>query len=300
MKRSGLDVVAVLTRQDAPVGRKRVLTPSPVADMAEQLQIPVVKANRVDETTLAEIKQFEPELGVIVAYGALLDSAALVAPSLGWINIHYSLLPAWRGASPVQSSIWAGDRETGISIFQLDEGMDTGPIHIQIPTLIEPGETAGALLNRLTALGISGLLELVPRIAAGLSQPTAQDVELLSQLPTAKKLSRNLAKLNWAQTSSELEHQVLAMNPEPMAWTSIKGNAFRVSDARALGGTDHSSLTAKNSAIGSLWVEGNRVLVQCGNQSILQLLQVQPAGKTAMAAADWARGLNESVIFDGN
>ena len=300
MVAGGLDVVAVLTRPDAPIGRKRILTPSPVALTAERLGIPVIKAAKVDSGTVSTIKAFKPDLGVIVAYGALLKPEALETTSLGWINIHYSLLPAWRGASPVQSSIWAGERETGITIFQLDQGMDTGPVHMQIPTLIEPGENSGSLLKRLTALGISGLLELVPRIAAGLSAPVEQDPVLLKSLPTSRKLNRDLARINWNASAREIECQVLAMNPEPMAWTTIGGDSIRILDARALGATSTEALSQGDSMIGSVSFHSNKVFVHCGNQTLLKLLELQPAGKNPMAATDWARGLNESVIFDGS
>lgn len=300
MVAGGLEVVAVLTRPDAPVGRKRILTPSQVALRAADLGIPIIKAAKVESETIEQIKSFKPDLGVIVAYGSILGAEALEAPSHGWVNIHYSLLPAWRGASPVQSSIWAGERETGITIFQLDQGMDTGPVHMQIPTQIEPGENSGSLLKRLTALGISGLLELVPRIAAGLSIPTEQDPKLLASLPTARKLNRDLARINWNASAREIECQVLAMNPEPMAWTTLGNDSMRILDARALGATSTESLSQQDSLIGSVSIQSNKVLVHCGNQTLLQLLEVQPAGKNPMAARDWARGLNESVIFDGS
>ncbi len=300
MHKAGLEVVAVLTRPDAPIGRKRILTPSAVATKAQELSIPVIKASNLDRTALNAIAAHEPDLGVIVAYGALLKAEALALPTYGWINVHYSLLPEWRGASPVQSSIWSGAKETGITIFQLDEGMDTGPIHLQIPTLIEPGENSGTLLRRLTSLGISGLLELVPRIAAGLAQPAPQDPHLLATLATAKKISRDLAKIDWAKTSSQIEHQILAMNPEPMAWTSIGGVAIRICNARALGPTAFEQLAETDSMIGSVTLSDKRVLVHCGHNSLLQLLELQPAGKNPMNATDWSRGLTESVIFDGN
>ena len=159
---TAFEVVAVLTRTDAPVGRKRVLTPSAVAVVAAELGLPIIKANRVDESVRLQIQATGAELGVIVAYGALLDQAALDVLDKGWVNLHYSLLPKWRGAAPVQRAIMAGDRETGVTLFQLDKGMDTGPVHLQIPTVIEPDENTAELLPRLTNLGISGLAELKP------------------------------------------------------------------------------------------------------------------------------------------
>lgn len=293
MHQNGLNVVAVLTRPDAPVGRKRVETPSPVAALAAELNIPVIRANRVDQETLSKIAAFEPDLGVIVAYGALLKTEALALPTKGWVNIHYSLLPKWRGASPVQSAILHGDKETGVTIFQLDEGMDTGAVHSRVPTLIEPGETSGSLLGRLTNLGISLLLETLPRIEAGIAQTLQQDPELSKSLPTAGKIDRALAQIDWTQNSEVLECQILAMNPEPMAWTNLAEGQIRILDARALGPTDWASLAETESQPGSISATKERVLVHCGGGTLLELKEVQPSGKNPMAALDWARGLNQ-------
>jgi methionyl-tRNA formyltransferase len=296
---SAFEVVAVLTRTDAPVGRKKILSPSPVAEVAVELGIPLIKANRVDEAVRAEIKASGADLGVIVAYGALLDQAALDSLSLGWINLHYSLLPKWRGAAPVQRSIMAGDRETGVTLFQLDKGMDTGPIHLQIPTVIEPFENTAELLPRLTELGITGLAELLPRVAAGMASPKPQDPELLRSLPTADKLTREDARVNWHRNAVEIENQVRGLNPEPMAWTTLDDEVFRILEARALGATDWQSLAGEEQTVGALKIENARIFVTCGNGSLLELKQVQPAGKKPMTSTDWARGLTagKRVIY---
>ena len=296
---SAFEVVAVLTRPDAPVGRKKILTPSPVAEVALELGLPTIKANRVNDEVREQISASGAELGVIVAYGALLDQSALDALPKGWINLHYSLLPKWRGAAPVQRAIMAGDRETGVTLFQLDRGMDTGAIHLQIPTVIEPDESTADLLPRLTQLGISGLSELLPRIAAELAIPVAQDSELLASLPTADKLSRDDARINWQRNAVEIEHQVRALNPEPMAWTTLAGETFRVLEARALGATDWQALAGDSTESGAVSIDKDRVLVTCGQGSLLELKSVQPAGKKAMNASDWARGLaaGKRVIY---
>lgn len=275
------------------------MTPSPVAEAADELGIPVIKANRIDEGVRAEIEVTGAELGVIVAYGALLDQAALDILPRGWINLHYSLLPKWRGAAPVQRALIAGDRETGVTLFQLDRGMDTGPIHLQIQTVIEPGETTADLLPRLTQLGITGLAELLPRIAAELSSPIPQDPDLLASLPTADKLTRDDARINWRQNAVEVENLVRGLNPEPMAWTSLDEEAFRILEARALGATDWQSLAGENSEPGLVSIENGRALVSCGSGSLLELRIVQPAGKKPMNATDWARGLTagKRVIY---
>ena len=299
LAKSPFDVVAVLTRPDAPVGRKKILTPSAVAEVATELGIQVIKANRVDDSVRAEISATGAELGVIVAYGALLDQAALDLLPKGWINLHYSLLPKWRGAAPVQRSLMAGDRETGVTLFQLDKGMDTGPIHLQIPTIIEPGDSTADLLPRLTELGITGLAELLPRIAAELAAPVAQDPKLLATLPTADKLSREDARIDWQRNAVEIENQVRGLNPEPMAWTTLAEETFRVIEARALGATDWQSLAGEVAEPGTLNVDKNRVFVTCGQGSLLELKAVQPAGKKSMQASDWARGLaaGKKVIY---
>ena len=296
---SPFEVVAVLTRTDAPVGRKRVLTPSAVAETATELGIPIIKANRIDEATREEIRASGAELGVIVAYGALLDEKALETLDKGWINLHYSLLPKWRGAAPVQRSIMAGDRETGVTLFQLDKGMDTGPVHLQIPTVIEPDESTADLLPRLTQLGISGLAELLPRVASGLTTPVAQDPQLLATLPTADKLTREDARIDWHLTAVELENQIRGLNPEPMAWTTHEREAFRIIEARALGATDWQALADEDALEGAIHVDKGRVIVSCGNGSLLELKIVQPAGKKPMPASDWTRGLTagKKVIY---
>ena len=299
LAKSPFEVVAVLTRTDAPVGRKKILTPSAVAEVAAELGIQVIKANRVDASVRAEIAASGAELGVIVAYGALLDQATLDLLPKGWINLHYSLLPKWRGAAPVQRSLMAGDRETGVTLFQLDKGMDTGPIHIQIPTVIEPGDSTADLLPRLTELGITGLAELLPRIAAELAAPVAQDPELLATLPTADKLSREDARIDWQRNAVEIENQVRGLNPEPMAWTTLAEETFRVIEARALGATDWQTLAGEVAEPGTVNVDKNRVFVTCGQGSLLELKAVQPAGKKSMQASDWARGLaaGKKVIY---
>ena len=296
---SPFEVVAVLTRTDAPVGRKRILTPSAVAEVAAELAIPTIKANRVDEAVRERIRNSGAQLGVIVAYGALLDQATLESLELGWINLHYSLLPKWRGAAPVQRALMAGDRETGVTLFQLDKGMDTGPVHLQIPTVIEPGESAADLLPRLTQLGISGLAELLPRVASGLAAPVAQDPELLASLPTADKLTRDDARIDWHRDAVEIENQIRGLNPEPVAWTRHDEEAFRIIEARALGITDWQSLAGEESDLGEVHLDKGRVLVSCGKGTLLELKTVQPAGKKPMPSSDWARGLaaGKRVIY---
>ncbi len=295
---SGLnEVVAVLTRPDAPIGRKKILTPSPVAEVAEAAGIPVIKTKRVDSDTVQAIKDFEADLGVIVAYGALLGADALSSTAWGWINIHYSLLPLWRGAAPVQNCLLNGEKTTGVTVFQLDEGMDTGPVWLSVPAEVQPDENAGDLLRRLTALGISALMQVLPEIASGLRRPQAQ---VIGDEPLASKPTREAAKINFENSAVQIENQIRAFNPEPMAHALLSqtGESFRILAARALGATDWSSLgDGIDHKIGLVSIQKNRILVHCGQGTLLELKEVQPAGKKPMAASDWARGLQSEVIF---
>lgn len=282
------EVVSVLTREDAPVGRKGILTPSPVAELAASLSLPLIKANKVGQAETDQISALQPDLGIVIAYGALLKKPALAAPKNGWLNLHFSVLPAHRGAAPVQHSILSGETETGVSIFKLDEGMDTGPILTTVRTLIQPDEDSGDLLGRLTSLGISAVDECLAQIDAGI----AKFVEQTGTPSFAGKLTRNDAKIDWNLPAKKIELLVRAMNPEPMAWATISGQPFRIIQAR-------SSQLASSDPAGTVAAIDGKVFATCGDNSLLQLISVQPSGKNVMTAADWLRGQKENVIFDG-
>jgi methionyl-tRNA formyltransferase len=291
LKKSGIDIVGVLTRTDAPLGRKKILTQSPVADAAQALGIPLVKANQVDEAVLEQLETFNADLGVVVAYGAFLNETALRYLPNGWINLHYSLLPALRGAAPVQHALLQGMSSTGVTVFQLDKGMDTGSILLQAPTVIEPDENAGRLLNRLTDLGITVLLELLPSIAAGIAKRIPQDE---SGATLAPKIHRSHAQINWNMSAKSIQQLVLAMNPEPVAWTTLDEASFRILDAREYRGAN------LQVSPGCVELQDAKVLVACNNGA-LQLFTVQPAGKNEMSATDWYRGLqNRGQIVLGS
>jgi len=277
---SGVEVVGVLTREDAPVGRKQVLEPSPVAKEAQALGIKLIKANSIDERALSDINSLGAELGLLVAYGAFLDKRALSSLKKGWINLHYSLLPKYRGAAPVQHAILNGESETGVSVFELEAGMDTGPIFISVPTNIEPGENAQRLLERLTTIGISALLEVLPGIAAGIAHAHPQ---LDDDKTFARKLSRADAEIDWNVAADSVERLINAMNPEPMAWSTFNGVALRVLEGR------QASVIDSNIPIGQIVVADGNVIVGCRDSHLL-LQRVQPAGKSPMSAADWMRG----------
>lgn len=286
---SGVEIVGVLTRKDAPVGRDRVLEPSPVAIEAQALGIKVIRANSIDDFVLKEITGLGADLGLIVAYGALLDGRALKALDRGWINLHYSLLPKYRGAAPVQRAILNGEKETGVSVFQLDKGMDTGPVFISVPTIIEPGENSSRLLDRLTALGVSALLELLPGIVSGLAKARPQNEEDRSFAP---KISRVDAKIDWQVSARLIENLVNAMNPEPMAWSTLNEAPIRILAAR------ETQQIGYPIAFGQVVLDEGNVIVGC-NESQLLLQEVQPAGKSPMSASDWMRGQQkkDSVVL---
>lgn len=275
------EVVGVLTREDAPLGRKRVMTPSPVAAIAEAAGIPTIKANRIVSQTESEIAALGAELAVVIAYGVLLKQSTLDLMSKGWFNLHFSLLPQLRGAAPVQRALIAGDRVTGVSLFKLDAGMDTGEIAGLVKTEIQPDETASDLLLRLRTLGDSLLAECLPGLAAGTLKMVPQSTEGVSHAP---KLTRSDAALDFTRSAVELENLVRGCNPEPMAHTVLGDLSLRILIARA------TNLGSMDLEPGSLFVSAKRLYVACGKGQ-LELIEVQPAGKNPMQAVDWARGL---------
>jgi len=285
---AGFDVVAVLTREDAPVGRKRVLTPSPVAARAAELGLPVIRANRIDAAATAAIAETRPDAAAIVAYGGLVPPAALAVPPHGWINLHFSLLPAWRGAAPVQHSVINGDEFTGASTFLLEQGLDTGPVYGTLTEAVHPEDTSGDLLQRLSQSGAVLLARTLSAIAAGkaVAVPQSGDVSL------APKLSLADGHIQWRQPALAIRRRINGVTPEPGAWTMLDGQRFKLGPVRLR--QDQDGL-----APGQVLAGKAGVLVGTGSCAV-ELGQVQPAGKKMMAAADWARGLGqrEDVHFE--
>ena len=281
------EIVAVITREDAPVGRKRVLTPSPVAEYAQGQSLNVIKANKITPDIEAELASLNFDLGLVIAYGALLRKSTLDLAPKGWLNIHFSKLPQWRGAAPVQRSIMAGDTETAITIFQLDEGMDTGDIVAQVSCSIEPDDNTTTLLDRLTRVAISALDETLSSIEAGIAKFEPQT----GAATLAPKLQRDDVRINWQSSSKKIEWLIRGANPEPMAWTTLAGEPFRIIEARAFDG-----LTA-SAEPGGVQLIDSRVLVATSD-GLLELIEVQPASKPRMRAIDWMRGKNGEVTFE--
>ena len=275
---AGTPISLVLTRPDAPIGRKAIITPSPVALVAEEFGIPTIKSNAVGEDELARIRKSGIDFAIVVALGVLLPDQALKALPKGWFNLHYSLLPRWRGAAPVQHALIAGDRETGITIFQIDSGLDTGSVAAMLPTEIQPNETAGELLVRLTNLGVSLLLETIPRIESGLLNLEPQSVSGVTNAPKLFKLD---GKIDLNRPAEVVSDQWRGVTPEPGAWTLFRGEPIKLIDTRV------STLTLE---VGKIEKIDTKLYVGC-KSGALELLQVQPAGKPRMLASDWFRGL---------
>lgn len=283
---AGHNVDAVISREDAPLGRKRVLTPSPLAQRAAELGLHTIKANRLDAAVTAEVERLAPDLGVIVAYGGLVREPLLSTPRLGWINLHFSLLPRWRGAAPVQRAIMAGDTVSGASVFQLVPELDAGNVFHTISRSIDPDETAGELLNELSVDGASILTQTVRHIANGQAKAIAQhgDVTL------APKLTIDDARLSWNEPAEAVYNRLRAVTPEPGAFTELStsgSDTGRLKIMKARPATSEPPLRP-----GTFANHGGRVLVGTATHP-LELLSVQPAGKREMVAADWWRGLAE-------
>lgn len=284
---SGLEIAAVLTREDAPIGRKRVLTPSEVASTAEQLGVPVIKANRVDESVLDKIRAHKIDAAVVVAYGSLIGTTALEALPLGWFNLHYSRLPNYRGAAPVQWALINGDHETGVTLFKLDQGMDTGPILGYAGCVIEPNDNSSTLLEKLRLLGVSLLSEHLPKIEAGIANLSDQPKDGVSSAP---KLNRNDGLIDWSQSSRRISNLIRGTNPEPGAFTSFHGSTLKVLEAREIDVSISAESFQAPSQIGTFTKSRNSVVVRTG-AGCVELIRVQPAGKSPMSAESWFAGL---------
>lgn len=277
---SSHEVVAVVTRPDAPAGRGRSLVASPVAELAAEHGLTTLKPERADDPEfLATLTEFAPDACPVVAYGALLKPAALQIPRLGWINLHFSLLPAWRGAAPVQHSIWHGDDVTGATTFVLDEGMDTGPILGVVTESIAPTDTSGDLLDRLARSGAGLLVATLDALEAGQLAPVPQSTDGVSYAP---KITVDDARVDWTQPAFAIDRHVRAMTPAPGAWTTFRDERLGLGPVREV---DVPDLGA-----GELLVTKRAVCVGTATGAV-ELGIVRPVGKKPMAAADWARGV---------
>ena len=282
---AGFDIAAVVTRPDAPLGRKRVLTPSPVAAAAEELGLAVIKAARLDADATARIAALGAELAVVVAYGGLVREPLLSTPRHGWINLHFSLLPRWRGAAPVQRALMAGDRVTGAAVFQLVAELDAGDVFDQLEYEVPADATAGDVLDALADSGAGLLVDVVRGIAEG----TAVAVPQTGEPTHAAKLSIEDGLLDWSEPADRVLDRYRGVTPEPGAHTLLDGARFKVLAARR-------SEAAEPLAPGVVAPAKAGVLVGTGTDPIL-VERVQPAGKPAMAAADWLRGTRGDIVL---
>lgn len=273
-------VVTVITREDSPVGRKREMTPTAVASVAAELGLPIIKAN-----SLRGLELPPSELGVVVAYGGLVPDALLAEPTHGWINAHFSLLPALRGAAPVQRGLWNGDSSTGITLFQLVSELDAGPIFHQREIFFEPTETASEALARLSESTVDDVLDTVDGIIAG--ELVAHEQIGLSTF--APKFTRDDGHINWLLPAKTVFNRIRALTAEPGAYTLHGEQRIGIIEARlSYGESGHA---------GHVTVVNGHVFIGTGDGTI-ELLTVKPAGKNAMAAADWARGLRGETVLE--
>ena len=279
------EIAAVLTRPPTPQGRKRVLTPTPVAQVAAELGLPVIEATRVDDAVTAQLVDLHVDLGVIVAYGALLRRPALDAPRLGWVNLHFSDLPAYRGAAPVQRAVMAGDTRTAATVFQLVEALDAGPVYASDPFAIDPEATAGEVLAAMAETGS----ETVLRVVDGLADGTAVAAEQVGEPTTASKTTLADGQVDLDRPAALVHAHLRGVTPEPGAYAHLGDVRVKLLRSRRSGGAASSALSL---APGALGLVDGRLLVGTADDP-LELLEVQPAGKKPMDAAAWARGLGE-------
>ncbi|MEU0570283.1 methionyl-tRNA formyltransferase [Nonomuraea sp. NPDC005983] len=275
------EVVAVVTRPDAQSGRGRKVHPSPVAELAEEAGIEVLRpAKAGDPALLDRLRALEPDCCPVVAYGALLPQSALDVPRLGWINLHFSLLPAWRGAAPVQHAILHGDEITGASTFQIVKELDAGPVYGVVTEEIRPDDTSGTLLDRLAVAGAGLLAATLDGVEDGKLEARPQPADGVSIAP---KINVTDARVDWSAPAMRVDRLVRACAPNPGAWSEFRGQRLKLGPVSPV----HS---ADALAPGEIAATKNEVLVGTATHPVL-LGEVQPQGKRLMSAGEWARGV---------
>ncbi|OII34647.1 methionyl-tRNA formyltransferase [Curtobacterium sp. MMLR14_010] len=280
------EIAAVLTRPPTPQGRKRVLTPTPVAEAAEELGLPVLEASRVDDDVTRRIAELDVDLGVIVAYGALLRRAALDTPRHGWVNLHFSDLPAYRGAAPVQRAVMAGDTRTAATVFQLVEALDAGPVFASEPFDIDAEATAGEVLAAMAETGAEVVVRVVDAIADGSATATEQ----VGEPTTAPKTTIEDGRVDFAAPAAAVHAHIRGVTPEPGAFAHLGATRVKLLRSHRIPRTGGPADPAPSLAPGALTLQGGALLLGTADEPLV-LARVQPAGKTAMDAAAWARGL---------
>ena len=277
----GAQVVGVVTRPDKPQGRSRSTpVPSPIKQLAERHHLPLLQPEKpVGDVFLAALRHWHPELGVVVAYGHLLRPETLALPMRGMLNVHASLLPALRGAAPINWAILRGDPETGISVMQMERGLDSGPVLRRAPTRIGVHETAGELGARLAALGAETLIETLALMRLGRLTPEPQDPALASFAP---KLDRKLRRIDWSESAAAVARRIRAFDPSPGAWATLEEQEVKLFGARAAHGEGRPGEVLDHGP-------GRELRVATGH-GVVEIAEVQPAGRARMKAEAWLRG----------
>jgi len=275
------ELVGVVTRPDAPAGRGRKLVASPVAVRAEELGVPVLKpVHPKDPEFQTALKELDPDCCPVVAYGALLPQSALDIPRYGWVNLHFSVLPAWRGAAPVQHAIWAGDEVTGATTFRIVKELDAGPVFGVMTETVRPTDTAGDLLGRLAEAGAGLLVTTLDGIESGDLEAREQPADGVSFAP---KITVEDAHVDWTEPALAVDRRIRACTPGPGAWSLLEGERFKLGPVTV--DEEHEPL-----APGAIAVSKNAVHVGTGTAPV-RLGEVKAFGKKQMNAADWARGV---------
>lgn len=276
-------LIGVLTRPPAAKGRGRTVQPSPVEEAARELGIDVFTP-RTHEERRAVIDELAPECCPVIAYGALLQSDLLEMPRHGWINVHFSVLPRWRGAAPVQAAIREGDAHTGITIFRIDAGLDTGPVFTSEVVPLPPDATTGSTLTDLGERAVPMLLAALAAIEAGTAQPIPQPMHGITLAP---KFTADDARIDWSTPAVHIDRLIRACTPDPGAWTMWGEHRMRIGPATPI---------SEQGAPGVVQLIDGNVVVGTGDGSVM-LHTVQPPGKRMMPAADWLRGVRDAVVF---
>ena len=286
----GFEVVGVVTQPDKPVGRARMLTPPPVKEIALEEKIPCFQPASVkNEEFFATIQGFQPDISVVVAYGHILPARVIDMPRLGTLNIHASLLPLLRGASPIQAAIRQGFRQTGVTIMKMVPALDAGPIILTAAIPILDDETYGELQNRLAELGALTLIEALALIEIGKAEEVEQDDSLATY---ASKVTRDDARVDWSLTVEEVGRIVRAYDPKPAAFTTLNGTDVKLFGARRA--SERSLQGALPGEPGEVIAVGEGIIISCGDGPIC-IRDVQPSGRTRMPSSEWARGRGVSV-----
>jgi methionyl-tRNA formyltransferase len=278
---SAHELVGVVTRPDAPAGRGRTLAASPVAQRAEELGVPVLKPDHPRDPDFQDaLRGLAPDCCPVVAYGALLPRSALEIPVHGWVNLHFSVLPAWRGAAPVQHAIWAGEEVTGATTFRIVPALDAGPVYGVMTETIRPRDTAGELLGRLAEGGAGLLVATLDGLAEGALEARDQQAEGVTVAP---KITVADAQVEWSETAAAVDRRVRACTPGPGGWSTYDGERIKLGPVTI--DADHEPLSP-----GRLAVSKNAVHVGTATRAV-RLGEVKAFGKRQMPAADWARGV---------